>query len=315
MTRHVEQTPTAQQSVTTVPQAVPSLWIDLLRSLRPRQWVKNAVVFAPLVFGAQLTHFSACLRAVLAAGAFCAVGSAVYLYNDWHDAEADRAHPLKRFRPIAAGRLRGRVVWSTFVVLLLLGAVLAIVVNVSLLLVLAAYLLLMVTYTRWLKHVVLIDVLVIAGGFVLRAVGGGVAVSVPMSPWLYMCTVLLALFLGFAKRRHELVLLDLAATNHRPILDDYPVALLDALLTVTAAATIMAYSLYTFSAPNLPSNHAMMLTIPFVLYGLFRYLYLVYRRESGGVPEQVLLNDLPLLISIVLWGLAALIVLYAPSLL
>ncbi len=290
-------------------------WNDLWVSLRPRQWVKNAVVFAPLVFGEQLTDWHAVVRATVAMLAFCAAGSALYLFNDWHDAEADRQHPLKRNRPIAAGRI-GRTTVRVWIGLLLAGAVVASsVVNLRLLAVLAAYVVLMVLYTLVLKHLVLIDVLAIAGGFVLRALAGAVSIQVPMSPWLYVCTVLLALFLGFAKRRHEIVLLEEQAVNHRRILDDYSVPLLDGLLTVTAAATLMAYSLYTFSAPNLPDSHLMMLTIPFVIYGIFRYLYLVYRHDQGGLPEQVLINDLPLLASIVLWGLATVVLLYGPELL
>uniref|UniRef100_A0A7C2W9V5 Decaprenyl-phosphate phosphoribosyltransferase n=1 Tax=Thermorudis sp. TaxID=1969470 RepID=A0A7C2W9V5_9BACT len=290
-------------------------WVDLLVSLRPRQWIKNAVVFAPLVFGGLLTDWHALLRATVAMLAFCAAGSALYLFNDWHDVEADRQHPLKRHRPIAAGRIGAGTVRVSIAVLLLVAVAASALIDPELLAVLGAYVLLISLYTLALKHLVLIDVLAIAGGFVLRAVAGAVAVQVPLSPWLYVCTVLLALFLGFAKRRHEMVLLEEQAVNHRRILDDYTVPLLDALLAVTAAATLMAYSLYTFSAPNLPDNHAMMLTIPFVLYGIFRYLYLVYRREEGGLPEQVLLNDLPLLASIALWGLTAVLLLYGWKLL
>lgn len=289
--------------------------VDLAVSLRPRQWIKNAVVFAPLVFGGQLTEWAAVGRAAVAAFAFCAAGSALYLINDWHDAEADRSHPLKRQRPIAAGRLSGGTVGVATVALLAVAAVAAVLMDPRLLLVVGAYVLLMVAYTVYLKHVVLIDVLSIAGGFVLRAVAGAVAVQVPLSPWLYVCTILLALFLGFAKRRHEMLLLEEEAGNHRKILDDYSVPLLDSLLSVTAAATVIAYALYTFSAPNLPESHVMMLTIPFVVYGIFRYLYLVYRHDEGGLPEQVLLNDVPLLVSIALWGVTTVVVLYGLDLL
>ncbi|MCM8749191.1 decaprenyl-phosphate phosphoribosyltransferase [Thermomicrobiaceae bacterium CFH 74404] len=296
-------------------EATAARWVDLLVSLRPRQWIKNAVVFAPLVFGGLLTDWHALLRATVAMLAFCAAGSALYLFNDWHDAEADRQHPLKRYRPIAAGRIGASTVRLSIGILLVVAVVSSVLIGPKLLAVLGAYVMLIGLYTLVLKHLVLIDVLAIAGGFVLRAVAGAVAVQVPLSPWLYVCTVLLALFLGFAKRRHEMVLLEQQAANHRRNLDDYTVPLLDALLTVTAAATLMAYSLYTFSAPNLPDNHAMMMTIPFVIYGMFRYLYLVYRREQGGVPEQVLLTDLPLLTAIGLWGLTAIILLYGWKLL
>jgi 4-hydroxybenzoate polyprenyltransferase len=295
--------------------AVARWWRDLWVSLRPLQWTKNGVVLAPLIFGGLLTDGHAVIRAAAATVAFCAAGSALYLFNDWRDAEADRQHPLKCNRPIAAGRLGARTLVLSIVGLLAAAALLSWMVERMLLLVLGGFAGLMLLYTLVLKHLVLIDVLAIAGGFILRAVAGAVAVGVPLSPWLYVCTVLLALFLGFAKRRHEIVLLEDRAVDHRRILNDYSVALLDALLAVTAAATLMAYSLYTFSAPNLPGNHAMMLTIPFVLYGIFRYLYLVYCRAQGGLPEQVLLDDVPLLASIVLWGLASVSILYAPWLL
>jgi len=290
-------------------------WRDLWVSLRPLQWTKNGVVLAPLIFGELLTDWHALARAGAAAVAFCAAGSALYLVNDWCDAEADRQHPLKRYRPVAAGRLGAGVLIVSIVGLLAAAAFTSWLVERTLLVVLAGYAGLMLAYTLILKHFVLIDVFVIAGGFVLRAIAGAVAVGVPLSPWLYVCTVLLALFLGFAKRRHEMVLLDDRAMDHRRILNDYSVPLLDGLLAVTAAATLMAYSLYTFSAPNLPENHAMMLTIPFVLYGILRYLYLVYSQNQGGLPEQVLLTDWPLLASIVLWGLAVICILYWPSLL
>jgi 4-hydroxybenzoate polyprenyltransferase len=287
---------------------------DLMVTARPRQWLKNAVVLAPLIFGRELLDPAQIGRGLLAVVAFSAAGSAVYFFNDWRDAEADRGHPLKRYRPVAAGRLHGWQVWGAIVVLLLLAVSAAVVVGGSALLAVSAYVLLMAAYSLVLKHVVLVDVLAIAGGFVLRIWGGAAAVHVPLSPWLYVCTILLALFLAVAKRRHEAVLLEEAAGIHRRTLDDYPVPLLDALLQITATSTIMAYALYTFSAPNLPDGHVMMVTIPFVLYGIFRYLYLVYRRDLGGMPEQVLLDDRPLLLAIVGWGLAVLALLYGPEL-
>ncbi len=288
---------------------------DLLVTARPRQWIKNAVVLAPLVFGRRLLDAGALIDGVLAMFAFCAAGSAVYFFNDWCDAAADQEHPLKRHRPIAAGRLQARHVWLAIVALGGVAVWFAWLAGGKTLFVVLAYCGLMLFYTVRLKHVALLDVFTIAGGFVLRVWGGATAVEVPLSPWLYLCTVLLALFLAVAKRRHEVLLLEDLAANHRRTLSDYPVPLLDALLQVTATATIMAYSLYTFSAPNLPDGHRMMLTIPFVLYGIFRYLYLVYRRDLGGMPEQVLLDDRALLAVIMAWGLLMMALLYGTDLL
>ncbi len=292
-----------------------TLMRDLLVTARPRQWIKNAVVLAPLVFGRRLLDMGALVDGLLATLAFCAAGSAIYFFNDWCDAAADREHPLKRHRPIAAGRLQARHVWISIIGLGVLAACFSWLAGGETLFVVLGYCGLMLLYSVRLKHVALLDVFTIAGGFVLRVWGGAAAVEVPLSPWLYLCTVLLALFLAVAKRRHEVLLLEGLAANHRRTLDDYPVPLLDALLQVTATATIMAYSLYTFSAPNLPDGHRMMLTIPFVLYGIFRYLYLVYRRDLGGMPEQVLLDDRPLLGVIIAWGLLMLALLYGTDLL
>jgi len=284
----------------------------LLEAMRPKQWTKNAVVFAALVFDGHLFDVHRFASVAAAAVLFSLTSSAIYLFNDLLDAEADRHHPLKQKRPIASGRLSPAMARAGLVLLVALVLPPAIVLSPLLAGVLASYVLLMLAYTFVLKHWVLIDVFVIAGGFVLRAMAGAVVIDVPVSPWLYVCTVLLSLFIGFAKRRHELVLLDDSAGAHRRILDDYSPALLDELIAVVAAATIMAYSLYTFLAPNLPDNHSMMLTIPFVVYGLFRYLFLVHRKNGGGAPEQVLLDDAPLLVSIVLWGIVSTLLLYHP---
>ena len=284
----------------------------LVEAMRPKQWTKNAVVFAAFVFGGRLLDVRNMVVVAVAAGLFCLTSSTVYLFNDLLDADADRHHPLKRKRPIASGRLSPAMARVAIVVLILIVFPAAALINPLFAAVLLAYMSLMLAYTFRLKHLVIVDVFVIAAGFVLRAAAGAVVIGVPISPWLYVCTVLLSLFMGFAKRRHELVMLDDNAAAHRKILDDYSPELLDELIAVVSAATIMAYSLYTFSAPNLPANHAMMLTIPFVVYGLFRYLFLVHRKNGGGAPEQVLLDDLPLLGSLVLWGLVAAGILYFP---
>lgn len=286
--------------------------LALLEALRPKQWTKNAVVFAALVFDGHLFDLRPFGIVAIAAVLFSLTSSAVYLINDLLDADADRHHPLKRKRPIASGRLSPTMAWLAVLGLAAIVFPAALAVRPLFAGVLASYVLLMLAYTFVLKHWVIVDVFAIAAGFVLRAMAGAVVLGVPISPWLYVCTVLLSLFIGFAKRRHELVLLDDGAGAHRRILDDYSPALLDELIAVVAAATIMAYSLYTFSAPNLPANRSMMLTTPFVVYGLFRYLFLVHRKNGGGAPEQVLLDDVPLLVNIVLWGLTTILILYYP---
>lgn len=287
-------------------------FVALIEAMRPKQWIKNAVVFAALVFDIKLFRLQSFALVALAAFLFCLISAATYLFNDLLDVEADRRHPLKSKRPIASGRLSPTAAGIAIVVLLLIAFPAAIAVRPMLGAIIATYLVVNIAYTFVLKHWVIIDVFVIAAGFVLRAAAGAVVIGVPISPWLYVCLVLLSLFIGFSKRRHELVLLEGNAAAHRRILDDYSPELLDNLISVVSAATIMAYSLYTFSAPNLPEDHSMMLTIPFVVYGLFRYLYLVHHEDAGGAPEQVLLDDLPLLISIVLWGVSATLVLYHP---
>ena len=282
----------------------------LVRAMRPRQWTKNVVVLAALVFDLKLFHLGHIVTASAAFVAFCLAASGLYLINDIRDRDADRLHPIKRRRPIATGELPVPVAGGAAAVLLLAGAGVALLVRPPLLAVLGAYVVLMLLYSFWLKHEVIVDVFAISGGFVLRAAAGAVALAVPISPWLYVCAALLSLFVAFGKRRHELSLLDRDARGHRRNLDEYSLPLLDQFLVITTAATIMAYSLYTFVATNVPRNESMMLTIPFVVYAMFRYLYLVMRRERGGAPEQVLFSDRPLLAAIVLWGITAVAILY-----
>jgi 4-hydroxybenzoate polyprenyltransferase len=285
----------------------------VLVAVRPKQWTKNAIVFAALVFDHKLfdeTRFLATLGAFVC---FCLASSAVYLINDLQDIESDRLHPRKRNRPIASGAISSSFAWLLVGVLVLVSLPLAFWLRPEFAAVVGGYLVLMVVYTFWLKHVVILDVFAISAGFVLRAAGGGLVLDVPISPWLYVCTVLLSLFLGFGKRRHELLLLEDAAAGHRRNLDEYSVELLDQLILITASATVMAYSLYTFTSPSLPDNHSMMLTIPFVIYAIFRYLFLIHRRDGGGSPEQLLLTDGPLLAGIALWGVFAVAILYTTS--
>jgi 4-hydroxybenzoate polyprenyltransferase len=277
--------------------------------MRPLQWPKNLLVFMPFAFTAgqawRLAEPDSWLPLVLAVAvafvAFCLVSGGEYLVNDVCDREKDRLHPRKRLRPIAAGQLSAPMAVSVALVLFAAGVALAFAVQPAFALIIGAYVLLMVGYSLKLKHVVVLDLLTVSSGFVLRAIGGAIAIAVPVSPWLFIVTLLGALFIVINKRRHEIVLLRGDAANHRPILDEYSVQLLDQMSSIVTASTLIAYGLYTFTAPNLPANHAMMLTVPFVLYGIFRYLYLVHQREAGGSPEEVLLRDRPLLVNAVLW--------------
>ncbi len=285
--------------------------VSLLRQLRPKQWTKNAIVFAGLVFAKKLGDPHAVALAVMAFAIFCLLSSVVYVINDMVDVEADRLHPKKRFRPLAAGDItlaqaRG------LVALLLLSLPAALVLDVAFGAVALLYFANNLAYSLRLKHVVILDVFIIAAGFVLRAVAGAVVIHVDISPWFLLCTTLAALFLALSKRRHELLLLSEEAGSHRRILEEYSTPLLDSMIAVVTSATVMAYSLYTFFAENLPRNHAMMLTIPFVLYAVFRYLYLVYKKDEGGSPDEALLKDVPLLTCILLWGVTAVGILYAP---
>ena len=279
--------------------------------MRPKQWVKNIVIFAALIFDRQLTKVTSLLPTLAGFFLFCFITGAVYIINDLADLEADRKHPKKRSRPLAAGILPVRVAQAAVIILLLLAFPLAYWLSREFAAVAAVYFLLNLAYSKWLKHIPLIDVLSIAAGFVLRVIAGVVLIEVErFSPWLYVVTTLGALYLGFGKRRAELALLAGDANAHRRVLNGYTLPFLDQLITIVSSTTIIAYSLYTFSAPNLPPNHTMMLTIPFVIYGIFRYLYLVQVEHKGGAPEDLAFTDHPLQLVILLWGLAVLIIFY-----
>lgn len=286
---------------------------ELLRAMRPRQWTKNAVVFAALVFDAKMTEPTYLIRTVLGFAIFCLVSGTVYLINDLTDIEKDRQHPKKRTRPIAAGRLSVGVARAAIVVILLICLPASFLLDPLFGAIVCGYLLLQVAYSLWLKNVVILDVFVIAAGFVLRVAGGAALVDAErFSPWLYVCMVLLALFLALGKRRGELVLLQGDANSHRAILEEYSLPFLDEMLSVVTATTVLAYALYTFDPgnPHLPVNNAMMLTIPFVLYAIFRYLYLIHQRGETAPPDEVLLKDVPLLVTIFLWGGTVFVLLY-----
>jgi len=283
-------------------------------SLRPEQWTKNLLVFAGALFGGRLLDIEAVGLAVATFAIFCGLSGTVYLVNDWSDRHADRQHPLKRTRPIASGHLSRNAVFS--MVALLAGGALgaASLISPALAAVSAAYLVLLLLYSAVLKHVVIVDALTIAGGFVLRAVAGAVAVAVPISDWLLVCTTLLALFLALSKRRHELTLLEDGATEHRRILGEYSPYLLDQMIGVVTASTLIAYTVYATSADVAAKlgTSRLGLTIPFVLYGIFRYLYLVHQKRAGGSPAALLLTDRPLLGCVALWAASVALILYSP---
>jgi 4-hydroxybenzoate polyprenyltransferase len=269
------------------------------------------VVLAGLVFAEITDQPHAVLEAMLALVAFVLASAAIYIVNDLRDIEADRRHPLKRERPLAAGEIEPPVARGVAAGLAIAGLLLATVVTPALTAIIALYIVLMLGYSVWLKRVAILDVMVIAIGFVLRAVGGAVAVAVPISPWLLVCAFLLALFLGFGKRRAELVGLGVEASRHRVALSGYTGLLLDQLVRISAIAALVAYAIYTVVSSSVPENGSMLLTVPFVAFAIFRYLYLIYGRGLGGSPESLLFRDRWLLGSVALWGVLALILMQA----
>jgi 4-hydroxybenzoate polyprenyltransferase len=287
---------------------------SLVRTLRPEQWTKNLIVFAALLFGQRLLDPEAVTRALAAFVVFCVLSGVVYLVNDLFDRDADRLHPTKRFRPIASGELSSgvAVLWAIVLGAVALGA--AAWLGAAFTVVAAVYLVLFVSYSRWLKHIVIVDVMTIAIGFVLRTVAGAAVIDVPVSDWLLVCTVLLALFLGLSKRRHELTLLTGSAGGHRRILDEYNPYLLDQMIGVVTASTLMAYIIYCTSQETIErfGTRNLVLTVPLPIYGILRYLYLVHRRDGGGNPSELLITDRPLLICVALWGLVTTLVIYRP---
>ena len=283
----------------------------LVVSLRPRQWVKNLFVFGGLVFSQRL--FTASVWPALGAFAiFCALSGAIYLFNDVADRDKDRLHPSKRERPIASGLLAIPVALGSAIVLIVVGLAAAAALSPRFAVVALAYVGLLSLYSAALKHVVIVDVLTVAIGFVLRAVGGALAIGVDISGWLLICTILIALFLALGKRRHEYLTLDGEAARHRPILAEYSAGLLDQMIAVVTASTVTAYALYTMSPETVAKFHTQLLpaTLPFVLYGIFRYLYLLYRRQLGGNPSELFLNDRALLLNTVGWILSVLLIIY-----
>jgi len=286
--------------------------VDIVRLLRPMQWSKNSVVFAALIFSKHLLDPHYLLLVTLGALCFCMVASGAYVMNDLRDCERDRQHPLKALRPLPSGRVRQTTAVLLALFLVICGIGSAIALSTDFAIVVGLYFALQVAYTFALKDIVILDVMAIAAGFVMRASAGGVVIDVPVSPWLIICTFLLMMFLGFCKRRHEIVLLEGRATDHRAILKEYSPYFLDQMISVVTASTVVAYAIYTASPEvrDKLGTDKLYLTIPFVLFGIFRYLYLVHQKEEGGNPTQLLLSDRPLIADILLWFTTVAVLLY-----
>ena len=286
--------------------------LNVLISLRPGQWTKNLFVFAALVFAERLTDTVSVVQAVIAFAVFCALSSTIYLINDVLDREQDLRHPLKSHRPVASGALNPTIALTAAAVLgtAAMGAALSL--GWQFFEMAGVYVVLLSAYSAVLKHIVILDVLTIAAGFTLRAAAGAAAIAVPISHWLLVCTMLLALFIAFSKRRHELTLLTEKAIDHRPILGDYTPYLLDQMISVVTASTLIAYVFYTISPETTAKfgTDLLSLTIPFPLYGIFRYLFLVHRRDQGGSPADLVINDRPLLACVALWALSVIVIIY-----
>ncbi len=284
----------------------------IVRSMRPAQWTKNLFVFAALIFARKFFFPRDLALTVGAFVVFCIVSGAFYIFNDIRDCEEDRAHPKKCLRPIAHGDLGKGQAMTASIVLTIVGLAAAFLLHRSFFTAVAVYLILQLAYSLKLKHVVILDVFVIAAGFVIRVVAGGLVIDVPISSWLLICTTLLALLMAMGKRRHELVLLEDKAINHRAILKEYSAYLLDQMIAVVTASTLIAYCLYTISAETVAKfgTEHLIWTAAFVLYGIFRYLYLIHQKGKGGSPEEMILQDRPLLFNIVLWITAVVLIIY-----
>jgi len=286
--------------------------VPLVRSLRPAQWSKNVFVFAPLVFAQKLQDPHALLRATLAFAAFCSAASAVYLVNDVRDRDEDRRHPLKRHRAIAAGTLGVGPALVAATLLAVAAGIAAWRLGPAFTALLGGYVLLNLTYSLYLKQRVILDVMAIAAGFVLRVLAGAAAVPAPVSSWLLLCTIFLALFLAFSKRRHELTLLQDGAADQRRVLEHYSPAFLDQMINVVTASAVVSYALYAVAPETVQKFHTehLVYTVPLVLFGIFRYLYLVYQSPGARNPTEAILHDPPFLLNIALWGLAVLWIVY-----
>lgn len=280
---------------------------DVFISLRPKQWVKNLFVFAAILFSQKIFEIDMLFKVAAIFIVFSLLSSSVYLINDALDVERDKLHPKKKHRPIASGRVSKSFAVVLAVILAAFCITAGFWFNKFTGIVTLTYFVQAVVYSLYIKNIMILDILFIAFGFVLRVVSGGTVINVSISVWLLICITLLSLFLALCKRRNEVCVLNDNAKGHRKILEDYSLSLVDQMISIVTASTLVVYSLYTFMATQ---NKMLMLTIPFVLYGLFRYLYLVYKRDGGGEPEEVLLKDKPMIINLSLWIISILIILY-----
>src|SRR5689334_16562698 len=288
----------------------------LLASTRPQEWVKNAFVFAPLFFSQNLLNLDLLAKSLVAFGYFCLASAGVYLINDICDRERDKKHPQKNSRPIASGLLPVPIATTAATVLLSIATIGALALDLPLGLVTCSYVTLNIAYSNWLKNLVILDVFTIAAGFVLRVVAGAVVIDVVMSHWLLICTMLLALFLGFSKRRYELVNLAKDASLHRRVLAEYDPLFLDMMIGIVTSVTVVAYVFYTISNETVQRFHTdkLFLTVPFVIYGIFRFLYQIYHKNRGAAPSRILVTDRPLLLNVILWGLVCGLIIYRSTL-
>lgn len=288
------------------------LILKIIEAMRPAQWTKNFFLFAALIFARKFFDWPSFLKVAEAFLLYCLLTGSLYLFNDFMDLKEDRAHPLKRYRPLASGAISSRLALFLFLLGSLLALFWALSLNWPFFLITITYFILQVAYSLKLKHVVILDIFILATGFVIRVAAGGLVINVPISSWLLICTSLLALFVGLSKRRHELILLEDRAPNHRPILKEYSPYLLDQMISVVTASTVIAYCLYTISPETVEKfgTRNLIYSSIFVLYGIFRYLYLVHQKGSGGSPEELVIKDKPLLIDILLWGVFIFLIIY-----
>jgi 4-hydroxybenzoate polyprenyltransferase len=286
--------------------------LEVVKSLRVQQWIKNFFVFAPLIFSQNVFNLPLLIKSSLAFVLFCLLSGAAYILNDIQDLEEDKLHPVKSKRPLVSGKVKKNHALIACVFLVLFSLIGAYLLNVHFFIALLIYFILQIAYSGWLKHVVIIDVFLIATGYLIRVIAGGLAIEIQLSPWLFICTILIALFLALSKRRHELVLLDKNAEIHRAILKEYTPQLLDQMISVVTASTVISYCLYTVSSETVAKfgTKNLLFTVPFVLYGIFRYLYLVHQKDEGGSPEALIIKDKPLLVDLFLWISTAMLILY-----
>jgi len=287
-------------------------FVHILSSMRIQQWIKNFFIFAALIFSGNLFILKDFLLTTAGFILFSLLASGVYIFNDIIDIEHDRNHPLKSHRPLPSGKLSKSIALISSLVLILLSITVSFILKTQFAVILLIYLIINVWYSYHLKNVVILDVMTIAAGFVLRVVSGAVIIDVPTSEWLIICTILLSLFLGFSKRRHELLILENSANSHRSVLQDYSPYFLDQMIGIVTATTVMSYALYTISEETIRKfgTKNLIYTVPFVLYGIFRYLYLVHKKEKGGNPTKLMLTDIPLLLNVILWIIVAIIIIY-----